>query len=140
MSEWEAKIAAIINETKNENVTSFAGVPSWLLVLMNKVLEDTGKGNLFEVWPNLEVYFHGGVNFEPYREQYEKILPKKDFKYYEIYNASEGFFAIQDLNNSSDLLLITEFFMNSYQWILLEHPNKKLFVYQMLYFSKTMLW
>ena len=109
MSEWETKIAAIINETKNENVTSFAGVPSWMLVLMNKMLEENGKGNLFELWPNLEVYFHGGVNFEPYREQYKKILPKKDFKYYEIYNASEGFFAIQDLNNSSDLLLMLDY-------------------------------
>lgn len=109
MSEWEIKIAAIINETKNENVTSFAGVPSWMLVLMNKMLEETGKGNLLEIWPNLEVYFHGGVNFEPYREQYQKILPKKDFKYYEIYNASEGFFAIQDLNNSSDLLLMLDY-------------------------------
>jgi hypothetical protein len=109
MSEWEIKITAIINETKNENVTSFAGVPSWMLVLMNKMLEETGKGNLLEIWPNLEVYFHGGVNFEPYREQYQKILPKKDFKYYEIYNASEGFFAIQDLNNSSDLLLMLDY-------------------------------
>ncbi len=109
MSEWETKIAAIINETKNENVTSFAGVPSWMLVLMNKMLEETGKGNLLELWPNLEVYFHGGVNFEPYREQYQKILPKKDFKYYEIYNASEGFFAIQDLNYSSDLLLMLDY-------------------------------
>ncbi|MFV8335461.1 GH3 auxin-responsive promoter family protein [Flavobacterium sp. RSP29] len=109
MSEWETKIAAIINETKNENVTSFAGVPSWMLVLMNKMLEETGKGNLFELWPNLEVYFHGGVNFEPYRDQYKKILPKKEFKYYEIYNASEGFFAIQDLNYSSDLLLMLDY-------------------------------
>ena len=109
MSDWEAKIAAVINETKNENVTSFAGVPSWMLVLMNKMLEETGKGNLLEIWPNLEVYFHGGVNFEPYREQYQKILPKKDFKYYEIYNASEGFFAIQDLNYSSDLLLMLDY-------------------------------
>jgi hypothetical protein len=109
MSEWEAKIAAIINETKKENVTSFAGVPSWMLVLMNKMLEDTGRGNLFEIWPNLEVYFHGGVSFEPYREQYKKILPQRDFKYYEIYNASEGFFAIQDLNNSNDLLLMLDY-------------------------------
>jgi hypothetical protein len=109
MSEWETKIAAIINETKNENVTSFAGVPSWMLVLMNKMLEETGKGNLLEIWPNLEVYFHGGVNFEPYRDQYKNILPKKDFKYYEIYNASEGFFAIQDLNHSSDLLLMLDY-------------------------------
>ncbi|MFQ3173200.1 MAG: hypothetical protein ACI9WT_000746 [Flavobacterium sp.] len=109
MSEWEAKISAIINETKKENVTSFAGVPSWMLVLMNKMLEETGKENLFEIWPNLEVYFHGGVSFEPYQEQFKKILPKRDFKYYEIYNASEGFFAIQDLNNSSDLLLMLDY-------------------------------
>ncbi len=109
MSEWETKLTAIINETKNENVTSFAGVPSWLLVLMNRLLDETGKGNLLELWPNLEVYFHGGVSFEPYREQYQKLLPKTDFKYYEIYNASEGFFAIQDLNNSSDLLLMLDY-------------------------------
>jgi hypothetical protein len=76
---------------------------------MNKLLTETGKGNLLELWPNMEVYFHGGVNFEPYREQYKKILPKKDFKYYEIYNASEGFFAIQDLNYSSDLLLMLDY-------------------------------
>jgi hypothetical protein len=109
MSEWEKKLPAIISEVKNENVTSFAGVPSWMLVLMNKVLEETGKTNLMEVWPNLEVYFHGGVSFDPYREQYQKILPKNNFKYYEIYNASEGFFAIQDLNNSSDLLLMLDY-------------------------------
>ena len=109
MSEWETKIKAIIEESKNENVTSFAGVPSWMLVLMNKMLEDTGKSNLMEIWPNLEVYFHGGVSFEPYREQYKKILPSSSFKYYEIYNASEGFFAIQDLNNSSDLLLMLDY-------------------------------
>jgi hypothetical protein len=109
MSEWETKITAIIEESRNENVTSFAGVPSWMLVLMNKVLEATDKGNLMEIWPNLEVYFHGGVSFEPYREQYKKILPSSSFKYYEIYNASEGFFAIQDLNNSSDLLLMLDY-------------------------------
>jgi hypothetical protein len=109
MCEWEAKIEAIINETKRENVTSFAGVPSWMLVLMNKMLENSGRESLFEIWPNLEVYFHGGVSFEPYREQYKKILPTRDFKYYEIYNASEGFFAIQDLNNSNDLLLMLDY-------------------------------
>ncbi|RXR20682.1 GH3 auxin-responsive promoter family protein [Flavobacterium amnicola] len=109
MSEWETKLLAIVNETKVENVTSFAGVPSWMMVLLNKVLEETGKTNLFEVWPNLEVYFHGGVSFDPYREQYKKILPNDSFKYYEIYNASEGFFAIQDLNNSNDLLLMLDY-------------------------------
>ncbi len=109
MSEWESKLAAIISQTVNENVTSFAGVPSWMLVLMNRVLAETGKDNLLEIWPNLEVYFHGGVSFDPYREQYQKIVPKKDFQYYEIYNASEGFFAIQDLNNSNDLLLMLDY-------------------------------
>jgi hypothetical protein len=94
MSEWETKLTAIINETRNENVTSFAGVPSWMLVLLNRIMTETGKENLMELWPNLEVYFHGGVSFEPYREQYKKILPENNFKYYEIYNASEGFFAI----------------------------------------------
>ena len=109
MHEWEAKLTAIINETKNENVTSFAGVPSWMLVLLNRIMTETGKDNLMELWPNLEVYFHGGVSFEPYREQYKKILPQNNFKYYEIYNASEGFFAIQDLNYSNDLLLMLDY-------------------------------
>ena len=109
MSHWEEKMQAIVDETIQENVTSLAGVPSWMLVLLNNVLETTGKNNLHDVWPNLEVYFHGGVSFLPYQEQYKNILPKKDFKYYEIYNASEGFFAIQDRNNSSELLLMLDY-------------------------------
>ncbi|HET8855257.1 MAG TPA: GH3 auxin-responsive promoter family protein [Salinimicrobium sp.] len=109
MSDWELKMPAIVNRAVKENVTSLAGVPSWMLVLLNNVLEESGKENLFEVWPNLEVYFHGGVNFMPYAEQYRKILPRKSFKYYESYNASEGFFAIQDRNNSSELLLMLDY-------------------------------
>ncbi|WP_281542405.1 GH3 auxin-responsive promoter family protein [Maribacter aestuarii] len=109
MSEWESKLKAIINESVHENVTSLAGVPSWMLVLLNNVLGETGKENLFEVWENLEVYFHGGVNFSPYIEQYKNILPRKSFKYYEIYNASEGFFAIQDRNGADDLLLMLDY-------------------------------
>lgn len=109
MSEWETKMDAIIEETLNENITSLAGVPSWMLVLLNRVLEVTGKSNILEVWPNLEVYFHGGVNFKPYREQYEKLIPRKDFRYYETYNASEGFFAIQDRNDSDELLLMLDY-------------------------------
>jgi hypothetical protein len=109
MSEWETKLTHIIDETKNENVTSFAGVPSWMLVLLNRIMSETGKESVTEIWPNLEVYFHGGVSFEPYREQYKKILPRNNFKYYEIYNASEGFFAIQDLNYSNDLLLMLDY-------------------------------
>lgn len=109
MSEWETKMEAIINETIHENITSLVGVPSWMLVLLNRVLEKTGKDNILEVWPNLEVYFHGGVNFSPYREQYNKLIPKKDFRYYETYNASEGFFAIQDRNSSDELLLMLDY-------------------------------
>ena len=109
MTNWDDKIAAIVAETQNENVTSFAGVPSWMLVLLNKILEETGKDNLEDIWPNVEVYFHGGVSFDPYREQYKKILPNPNFQFYEIYNASEGFFAIQDRNNSSDLLLMLDY-------------------------------
>ena len=109
MGDWETKLPAIINETINENVTSLAGVPSWMLVLLQKALETTGKSNLLELWPNAEVYFHGGVNFDPYREQYKKLFPKDNFKYYEIYNASEGFFAIQDQNDSNELLLMLDY-------------------------------
>ncbi len=109
MSEWESKLTAIIKESTQENVTSLAGVPSWMLVLLNNVVETTGKDHLFQVWENLEVYFHGGVSFKPYVEQYQNLLPRKDFKYYEIYNASEGFFAIQDRNNADDLLLMLDY-------------------------------
>ncbi|WP_179319042.1 GH3 auxin-responsive promoter family protein [Winogradskyella helgolandensis] len=109
MSDWETKMQAIVEETIEENVTSLAGVPSWMLVLLNNVLEKTDKDSLFDIWPNLEVYFHGGVNFNPYVEQYKAILPSDKFRYYEIYNASEGFFAIQDQNNSSDLLLMLDY-------------------------------
>jgi len=109
MSEWETKLQAIIKESVQENVTSLAGVPSWMLVLLNNVLEQTGKEHLFSVWENLEVYFHGGVSFTPYRDQYSRLLPRKNFNYYEIYNASEGFFAIQDRNNADDLLLMLDY-------------------------------
>ena len=109
MPDWETKMQAIVDETINENVTSLLGVPSWVLVLLNQVLESTGKNNLFEIWPNLEVYFHGGVSFDPYLEQYKKLLPKNNFLYYETYNASEGFFAIQDRNNSKELLLMLDY-------------------------------
>ena len=109
MSEWESKLQAIINEAKNENVTSIVGVPSWMLVLLNRLLETTGKEHLLELWPNLEVYFHGGVSFVPYREQYRKIIPSEGFRYYETYNASEGFFGIQDRNGSDEMLLMLDY-------------------------------
>jgi hypothetical protein len=109
MSDWEYKMQAIVNETVNENVTSLAGVPSWMLVLLNNVLENTDNKTILDVWPNLEVYFHGGVSFLPYVDQYKSIIPSKSFKYYEIYNASEGFFAIQDRNHSNELLLMLDY-------------------------------
>jgi hypothetical protein len=108
MSDWEYKMQAIVNETINENVTSLAGVPSWMLVLLNNVLETSGSKTILDVWPNLEVYFHGGVSFLPYVDQFKSIIPSKSVKYYEIYNASEGFFAIQDRNNSDELLLMLD--------------------------------
>ena len=109
MSNWETKLPAIIKESSLENVTSLAGVPSWMMVLLNKTLEENKKTNILEIWPNLEVYFHGGVSFEPYKEQYKNLFPKDDFKYYEIYNASEGFFALQDQNNVNELLLMLDY-------------------------------
>jgi hypothetical protein len=85
MSEWETKMNAIIKESIQENVTSLAGVPSWMLVLLNNVLEETGKQHLFQIWENLEVYFHGGVNFNPYRDQYTKLLAKMQYgEYFEL--------------------------------------------------------
>jgi len=124
MSDWETKMDRIIDETINEDVTSLAGVPSWMLVLLNKVLERSGKENILEVWPNLEVYFHGGVNFTPYREQYKKLIPKKDFKYYETYNASEGFFAIQDKNYNQELLLMLDYGI-FYEFIPMDQFNEE---------------
>ena len=124
MSNWETKMDAIVKETINENVTSLAGVPSWMLVLLNNVLDETDKTSLFDIWPNLEAYFHGGVSFNPYIDQYRNILPKKDFKYYEIYNASEGFFAIQDQNYSGDLLLMFDYGI-FYEFIPMDNYGKE---------------
>ncbi len=108
MDEWESKIEMIANVTKDENVTSISGVPSWSLLLCKRVLEITGKKNLEEVWPSLELFVHGGVNFAPYREQYRKIMPA-NVNYMDIYNASEGFFGIQDRTDSDDLLLMLDY-------------------------------
>ncbi len=129
LSDWETKLPAIINESVLENVTSLAGVPSWMMVLLNKALETTGRNNMFEIWPNAEVYFHGGVSFEPYREQYKVLFPNENFKYYQIYNASEGFFALQDVNNSDEMLLMLDYGI-FYEFIPMEefgNTNPKIF-------------
>ena len=109
MSEWGAKMQAIIAESSQENVTGLMGVPSWMLVLLHKLLEQHPGKELKDIWPNIEVYFHGGVSFRPYRSQYETLLKDHSLQFYEIYNASEGFFAIQDRNNSEDLLLMLDY-------------------------------
>ncbi len=109
LSDWETKMPAIIKASLPEKVTSLAGVPSWMLVLLNNTLEVTGKNHILEVWPDLEVFFHGGVSFDPYVDQYKALLPSNDVKYYESYNASEGFFGIQDSNDHKELLLMLDY-------------------------------
>jgi hypothetical protein len=109
MSEWEEKIEKMALSTMHEDVYILAGVPSWTMVLANKVLEITGKKNLKEVWPNLELFMHGGVSFEPYKAQFEKLIPDSKMNYVETYNASEGFFGIQDQINSNELLLMLDY-------------------------------
>jgi hypothetical protein len=109
MDKWDEKLDTLAQITAAENVVSLAGVPSWLLVLMNHILNITGKKTITEVWPNLEVYFHGGVNFTPYKEQFKTIFGEKKVNFLELYNASEGFFGIQDQRDSSDLLLMLDY-------------------------------
>ena len=109
MDEWVAKLEAICNVTARENITNLSGVPSWFLVLINKVLEKTGKKYLTEVWPNLEVFFHGGISFTPYKEQYKLLIPSEKMHYQETYNASEGFFAIQDDSADPAMLLCLDY-------------------------------
>lgn len=109
MNEWESKIELMAQETMQHNVTSISGVPSWTMVLLKRILELSGKATIAEVWPNLEVFFHGGVSFTPYRSQFNKIIGSDKMQYMETYNASEGFFGIQDQKDSSDLLLMLDY-------------------------------
>ena len=107
MDEWEGKIESLAQSTIEENVTSIAGVPTWTLVLVKRILEITGKATLKEVWPNLELYGHGGVSFTPYREQFKKLLGP-GVTYLEMYNASEGFFAAQNDPAEDGMLLLLD--------------------------------
>ncbi len=108
MDEWEAKIEKMAQHTLNENVTSISGVPTWTIVLLQRLLEITGKSNIREVWPNLEVFFHGAVAFGPYRNIFRKLVGD-DLTYLETYNASEGFFGIQNDLSSDDMLLMLDY-------------------------------
>lgn len=109
MDEWESKLEKMAQTMMNENVVSLAGVPSWMLVLLKKILEKKQARSIREVWPNLEVYFHGGVSFVPYREQYQRIFQDLSIHYLQLYNASEGFFGIQDQPNSDEMLLMLDY-------------------------------
>jgi hypothetical protein len=109
MDDWEAKIEAMADFTIPHNVTNLSGVPSWMLLLLKRILDKTRKEHILEVWPNLEVYFHGGVNFDPYREQFRKLVPSASMSYMETYNASEGFFGIQDQSGVNELLLMLDY-------------------------------
>ncbi len=109
MENWEAKVERMARETMREDVRSIAGVPSWTLVVLKRVLELTGKKDIMEVWPNLELFMHGGVSFRPYREQYKKLFPSPTMNYLEIYNASEGFFGITDVQGAEDMLLMLDY-------------------------------
>ena len=121
--DFEEKLAKITSHTVNENVTSIAGVPSWNLVLLRAVLDFTGKSNILEVWPNLELFTHGGVSFSPYRESYQKLIPSEKMNYLETYNASEGFFGIQDDLTRDDMLLMLDLGI-FYEFIPLNHLDE----------------
>lgn len=109
LDEWEDKLEKMAQSLKDENVVSLAGVPSWMLVLLKKILSLKNASNIKEIWPNLEVYFHGGVSFSPYRSQFDSLLNLPKLSYMQMYSASEGFFGIQDETNSDEMLLMLDY-------------------------------
>ena len=124
MSDWEAKIERMARETMDENVTSIAGVPTWTIVLLQRILELKKASNILEVWPNLEVFFHGAVAFGPYRNLFKELIPSDKMRYMETYNASEGFFGMQDQPDSDELLLLLDYGI-FYEFILTEDLEKE---------------
>ena len=109
MKDWDKKLDKMCNQALNSNVTNITGVPSWMLVLFHRMIEKSGAKNILEIWPNLELFMHGGVNFGPYINQFERFIPSEKMNYLEGYNASEGFFGIQDQKDSKDLLLMLDY-------------------------------
>lgn len=124
MGEWESKIEKMARETMNENVTGLIGVPTWTIVLLQKIVEIKKVKNILEVWPNLEVFFHGAVAFGPYRSVFKELIPSEKMRYVETYNASEGFFGIQDQANSDELLLLLDYGI-FYEFIPMEEWDKE---------------
>ena len=109
LSDFEIKRDRIAKEALRKNVTNISGVPSWMLAVLNRVMEISGASHLQEVWPNLEVFFHGGVAFTPYREQYHRLITKPGMNYMETYNASEGFFGLQDFPGDPAMSLMLDY-------------------------------
>jgi hypothetical protein len=109
MGNWEEKIDKLALESAKDNVTNIAGVPTWTILLIQKIVELENKNNILEVWPNLEVFFHGAVAFAPYRKLFQSLIPSEKMQYWETYNASEGFFGIQDQKNSEEMLLMLDY-------------------------------
>ncbi|MDH5474991.1 MAG: GH3 auxin-responsive promoter family protein [Cyclobacteriaceae bacterium] len=126
MDKWEDKIEKMARSTIDDNVTSITGVPTWAVLLLEKVMEVKGVSDIHEVWPNLEVFFHGAVSFTPYRNLFEQLIPSKKMHYVETYNASEGFFGIQDQSGSDELLLMLDYGI-FYEFIPFEEINKENF-------------
>ena len=109
MKEWDEKLNKIAHQAMNENITSLTGVPSWMLILLKRILALSGAKSISDLWPNLELYMHGGVNFEPYKKQFQELIPSKKMNYLENYNASEGFIAVQDQSPSKGMLLMLDY-------------------------------
>ncbi len=109
MDNWEEKIEKIARATIEDNVTSMAGVPTWMLLLLNRVLEITNSKHILEVWPNMEMFVHGAVSFTPYRALFQDLIPSNQMHYLETYNASEGFFGIQDQKKPGEMLLMLDY-------------------------------
>ena len=124
LSDFEIKRDRIARETINKNVTNISGVPSWMLSVLTRVMELTGKKHLEEVWPNLEVFFHGGVAFTPYRKQYEQLITSPNMHYMETYNASEGFFGLQDDPADKSMLLMIDYGV-FYEFIPMDEVDKE---------------
>ncbi len=109
MDNWEEKIEKMAVSTAKENVSNISGVPSWTLVLLKRILEINKTENILDIWPNLELFMHGGVNFSPYKEQFKKLAPGNQLNYYENYNATEGFFGLQDQSKVEEMLLMLDY-------------------------------
>ncbi|GHA64237.1 GH3 auxin-responsive promoter family protein [Pontibacter akesuensis] len=126
MDKWEEKIEKMVELTPAENVTSMSGVPTWTYLLLKRILEVTGKSNMLEVWPNLELFTHGAVAFGPYRQLFKEIIPTDKMNYLEVYNASEGFFGIQDQAGTEDEMLLMLDYGVYYEFIPMDQFNEEM--------------